>query len=129
MIGLAASTDNKMVWGGMWGSVHLIPFTWPHYLIRSIFFGLIVSTVHCAIVFPAQDGGLFASKYGDAAFVIVYITDAAWAIVSGIAFFTLRKWFFKERAPSTAFAYTGASYGAAGTESINRVSAVDPLLP
>lgn len=77
---------NKMVWGSFWGVLHALPFKRPHYLIRSVIYGLIASTVHCGIVFPAQGGGMYATHYGALTFIIVYLTDAAWATSSGLWF-------------------------------------------
>lgn len=48
------STDNKMVWGSFWAVLHLLPITRVHWLLRSIVYGLIASTIHLAVVFPAQ---------------------------------------------------------------------------
>ena len=46
--------DNKMVWGAFWAVLHMLPLRRPHWLLRSVCYGLIASTVHCAVVFPAQ---------------------------------------------------------------------------
>lgn len=40
---------NKMVWGGFWAMLYLLPLRRPHWLVRGLLFGLIASTVHCAI--------------------------------------------------------------------------------
>ena len=108
----------------MWGAVHLIPVEWPHWLIRSVFFGLIVSTVHCAIVFPAQDGGMYGTKYGKYTAILVYLTDAAWAVTSGAAFFNLREWFTPRHRRELASAAAHSR-----PVNINYADASNPLLP
>ena len=63
--------------------VFLLPIQRPSLYWRAFIAGLIVSTVHMVVVFPAEGAGMFAKNLG--AFgtsVIVYVTDGAWSFVT-----------------------------------------------
>lgn len=102
---------NKMVWGGFWGFLHSIPYSkrglgW--FLLRGVCFGLLASTLHCAVVFPAQDGGMFAVNYGKLTWIVVYVTDGCWAIGSSLWYYFVVRRVFDEPAKASLSALSMA---------------------
>jgi len=78
---------NKLVWGAIWSALLLIPLKKPHYMLRGVLFGLIVSYTHLLIVFPAQGDGVMGHEYGWCTFLLVNLSDITYGVVS-ISWFT-----------------------------------------
>lgn len=73
----------RIVWGGIWGVLFLLPILYKSYLLRGILFSLGPTIVQLFIVFPVKaDKGITGLDLGALTPVFVFIFNAVWGIVA-----------------------------------------------
>ena len=74
----------RIVWGGIWGSLFLLPFSQRNYLIRGVLYSLFPTLVQLFIVFPQADKGIMGVELGRLTPVFVLFFNAIWGITTGL---------------------------------------------
>ncbi len=76
---------NKLVWGGIWGFIFLLPFPRLTYVSRGLIYSLAPSLVQIFIVFPlALHKGVGGIELGDLTPLLVLFYNAVWGVVTAI---------------------------------------------
>ena len=76
---------NKLVWGGIWGFIFLLPFPRLTYPSRGLIYSLGPSLVQIFIVFPlVAHLGVGGIQLGYLTPLLVLFYNAIWGIVTGI---------------------------------------------
>jgi hypothetical protein len=76
---------NKLVWGGIWGFIFLLPFPRLTYPSRGLIYSLGPSLVQIFIVFPLMAHlGVGGIQLGYLTPLLVLFYNAIWGIVTGI---------------------------------------------
>lgn len=76
---------NKLVWGGIWGFIFLLPFPRLTYPSRGLIYSLGPSLVQIFIVFPLMAHlGVGGIQLGYLTPLLVLFYNAVWGIVTGI---------------------------------------------
>ena len=76
---------NKLVWGGIWGFIFLLPFPRLTYPSRGLIYSLGPSLVQILIVFPlVAHKGVGGIELGYLTPLLVLFYNAVWGIVTGI---------------------------------------------
>jgi hypothetical protein len=71
----------RIVWGGLWGFLFLLPFFRGSYFFRGLLFSLGPTLVQLFIVFPIQTGkGLMGFDLGNLTPLFVLFFNAVWGI-------------------------------------------------
>ena len=73
----------RIVWGGIWGFLFLLPFSRRNYLIRGVLYSLFPTLVQLFIVFPQADKGVMGVELGRLTPVFVLFFNAVWGITTG----------------------------------------------
>jgi hypothetical protein len=73
----------RLVWGGLWGFLFLLPFKQWSFLARGLLFSLAPTLVQLVIVFPMMaHKGLFGLQLGYLTPVFVLFFNAVWGLVA-----------------------------------------------
>lgn len=73
----------RLVWGGLWGFLFMLPYMEDSILFRGIIFSLGPTLVVSLVVFPFQAGkGFFGLQLGMMTPVFAFIVNAAWGIAT-----------------------------------------------
>ena len=76
---------NKLVWGGIWGFIFLLPFPRLTYPSRGLIYSLGPSLVQIFIVFPLMAHlGVGGIQLGYLTPLLVLFYNAVWGIVTGV---------------------------------------------
>ena len=76
---------NKLVWGGIWGFIFLLPFPRLTYPSRGLIYSLVPSLVQIFIVFPLMAHlGVGGIQLGYLTPLLVLFYNAVWGIVTAI---------------------------------------------
>lgn len=76
---------QKLVWGGIWGLVFLLPLMTDSILARGAVFGLGPSAVQLLVVFPNMLGkGMFGLELGAMTPVFVLLANTVWGVVAAL---------------------------------------------
>jgi hypothetical protein len=71
----------RIVWGGLWGFLFMLPFVRGHWWLRGIIFSLAPSAFQLLYVFPRQTGqGLLGLSLGALTPVFVLAANAIWGL-------------------------------------------------
>lgn len=74
----------KLVWGGLWGLLFLIPLGRVSFPVRGLIFGLGPSLVQLFLVFPVQaHKGVLGLQLGALTPVFVVFYNAVWGVAAG----------------------------------------------
>ncbi len=75
---------QRLVWGGLWGWLFLLPLTRWSYAQRGLLYSLGPSLVQCLVVFPYQgQKGFLGLQLGYLTPVFVLFYNAIWGLVTG----------------------------------------------
>ncbi len=75
----------RIVWGGLWGLIFLLPKPQGDHLRRGLIFSLAPSLVQLLVVFPLKSGGNWLGlKLGYLTPVFVLLFNAIWGLAAGI---------------------------------------------
>ncbi|MCO6442385.1 MAG: hypothetical protein J5I81_15215 [Nitrococcus mobilis] len=73
----------RLVWGGIWGFLFLLPYRDRSIVIRGLLYSLAPSLVQLLYVFPFQQGaGWFGVQLGNWTFLFVFLSNAVWGLVA-----------------------------------------------
>ncbi|MBV6622542.1 MAG: hypothetical protein KI793_06260 [Rivularia sp. (in: Bacteria)] len=73
----------RIVWGGLWGLLFLLPLWKRKYLVRGLFYSLFPTIVQLFIVFPIKaDKGTMGLELGTLTPIFVIFFNAVWGIVT-----------------------------------------------
>ncbi|NJL78318.1 MAG: hypothetical protein HC836_21330 [Richelia sp. RM2_1_2] len=73
----------RIVWGGIWGFLFLIPFYRNKYVLKGILLSLIPTLVQLLMVFPLQaKKGIFGIELGSLTPIFVIIFNFVWGITA-----------------------------------------------
>ena len=76
---------NKLVWGGIWGFLFLLPFPRMTYVSRGLIYSLAPSLVQIFIVFPlALHKGVGGLQLGYLTPLLVLFFNGVWGVVAAI---------------------------------------------
>lgn len=74
---------QRLVWGGIWGMLFLLPLFRRSILLRGILFGIAPSLVQLLWVFPMMlDKGMFGLSLGAMTPVYVLIANSVWGVTA-----------------------------------------------
>jgi hypothetical protein len=83
----AAMLYPRLVWGGLWGFLFLLPFLKRSPLLRGIVYGILPSIVALVIVFPMKvPDGMLGLALGTATPLFVLLVNIIWGIVASYWF-------------------------------------------
>jgi len=73
----------RLVWGGLWGFLFLLPL-WPgRWLWRGLFFSLAPTAVQLFVVFPQKTPhGILGLGLGDWTPLVVFVVNAIWGLAA-----------------------------------------------
>ena len=75
----------RIVWGGIWGLVFLLPLLQKRFLYRGLFFSLGPTIVQLFIVFPMKAGqGMMGIDLGLLTPLLVIVFNAIWGLTAAI---------------------------------------------
>ena len=75
----------RIVWGGIWGFLFLLPLMRSRILSRGIIFGLAPTLVQLFVVFPLKAGrGYMGLDLGTLTPLLVFIVNTIWGIATAI---------------------------------------------
>lgn len=75
----------RIVWGGIWGLLFLLPLWKTNVLTRGTFFSLIPSVVQLLYVYPVLAGkGLFGMKLGILTPLVVIVFNWVWGLTTAV---------------------------------------------
>ena len=81
----AAWLYPRIVWGGIWGLVFLLPLLQKRFLYRGLFFSLGPTIVQLFIVFPVKAGkGIMGIDLGLLTPLLVIVFNAIWGLTAAI---------------------------------------------
>ena len=81
----AAWLYPRIVWGGIWGLVFLLPLLQKRFLYRGLFFSLGPTIVQLFIVFPVKAGkGIMGRDRGLLTPLLVIVFNAIWGLTAAI---------------------------------------------
>ncbi|MFT4552097.1 MAG: hypothetical protein ACI9S8_000719 [Chlamydiales bacterium] len=84
----AMTTDwlyPRIIYGGLWGFLFLLPFLKRSYLFRGLIYSLAPSAVQLLIILPfCEHQGFLGTKLGDMTPVFVLGVNGIWGISSGL---------------------------------------------
>ncbi len=76
---------SKLVWGGIWGVLFLIPLGRVSFPVRGLLFSLGPSLVQLVVVFPFQaQKGIWGLQLGTLTPLFVLFYNAVWGIAAGL---------------------------------------------
>jgi hypothetical protein len=82
----------RIVWGGIWGILFLLPILRGSVYLRGLIFSLGPSLVQLFIFFPLGEKGLLGLELGSLTPVFVLLFNAIWGIVAALwIYFTERE--------------------------------------
>ena len=74
----------KLVWGGLWGVMFLLPFWRERQVLGGVIFSLAPSAVQLLVIFPYKvNQGFFGLKLGALTFAFVLVFNAVWGVAAG----------------------------------------------
>lgn len=74
---------NKIVWGGIWGLLVLIPALNGRYVLKGILLSLFPTLVQLFLVFPVKDGrGMLGLALGTLTPFFVFIFNGVWGVAA-----------------------------------------------
>jgi hypothetical protein len=80
-----ATLYSKLVWGGIWGLLFLIPLGRVSFPVRGLLFSLVPSVMQLFLVFPLKaHKGLLGLQLGALTPLVVLINAALWGIPAGL---------------------------------------------
>ena len=75
----------RIVWGGIWGILFVLPFLRRSYFFKGILYSLGPTIVQLFVVFPMKvDKGVMGLDLGNMTPVLVLFFNAVWGVVAGI---------------------------------------------
>ncbi|MEM8672869.1 MAG: hypothetical protein AAGF83_03195 [Cyanobacteria bacterium P01_G01_bin.67] len=74
----------RVVWGGIWGFLFLLPVFQRKYFIRCVFYSLFPTLVQLFIIFPQTNKGMMGIELGSLTPVFVLLFNAIWGITTGL---------------------------------------------
>ena len=75
----------RLVWGGIWGLLFLLPLMQKRFLFRGLIFSLGPTAVQLFIVFPMQAGkGVMGLDLGQLTPLLVLVLNAIWGLSAAI---------------------------------------------
>ncbi len=82
----------RLVWGGIWGALLLLPILHNRVVLRGLLFGLGPTIVQLGIVFPVKaQKGMLGLDLGTLTPVFVLIFNSVWGIVAAWLYARLRR--------------------------------------
>ncbi len=70
----------RLVWGGIWGLMFLLPFFGKLYFFRALFYSIPPSLAMLFVVYPLEGSGMFGVKLGSFTPCLVVLSNLVWAI-------------------------------------------------
>ena len=74
----------RLVWGGLFGLLFLLPFSKGHVINKGLLLSLIPSAIMLLVVFPDMGKGMFGLGYGALTPVLVVLLNFVWGMVAGL---------------------------------------------
>ncbi len=82
----AAWLYPRLVWGGLWGLLFLLPLKGLTYTTRGLLLSLGPSAVQLLVIFPGQDPkGLLGLQSGYLTPVLVLVSNAIWGVITALS--------------------------------------------
>ena len=78
----AAWLYPRIVWGGLWGGLLVLPLASGSFLRRGLLLSLGPSLAQLLIVFPARGAGAFGSELGTLTPLLVLVLNGVWGLVA-----------------------------------------------
>jgi len=76
----------RLVWGGLWGLLFLLPLLRRSPAIRGLLWGLVPSLVQLLVVLPSTSGGVLGLNLGIMTPAMVVFCNSIWGIVASYWF-------------------------------------------
>lgn len=70
----------RLVWGGIWGLLFMLPFLGKRVFLRGIIFSLVPTAYVFIMVFPSMGKGLFGLGFGTLTPLLVLLLNFIWGI-------------------------------------------------
>lgn len=81
----------RLVWGGLWGALLLLPLLSNSPLPRGLLFGLGPALVQLFVVFPYKAGkGMAGLELGEMTPLIVVLVNLVWGLTAAFAYHSMR---------------------------------------
>jgi len=74
----------RLVWGGIWGLLFLLPFLKTRLYLRGMLFSLLPSAMVLFMVFPSMSKGLLGLEFGTLTPILVVLLNFVWGIVASL---------------------------------------------
>lgn len=75
----------RIIWGGTWGFLFLLPFMKRSYLFRGILYSFVPSFVQLLILLPFfENQGFLGTKLGELTPIFIMIFNLIWGITTGL---------------------------------------------
>lgn len=74
----------RLVWGGIWGLLLLLPFLRTRLFLRGVLFSLLPSAMMLFMVFPSMGKGLLGLGFGALTPFLVILLNFVWGIVASL---------------------------------------------
>jgi hypothetical protein len=73
----------RLVWGGLWGGLLLLPFPAAQWVRRGLLIGLVPAAVQLLVIFPYVAGkGMLGHELGAATPVVVVLWNLVWGVAA-----------------------------------------------
>ena len=72
----------RIVWGGLWGGLFVLPLSGQTWLRRGLILSLGPTLVQLLVVFPARGAGVLGLVLGVATPLLVLVLNGAWGLVA-----------------------------------------------
>lgn len=72
----------RLVWGGIWGFLFLLPILRGRTLVRGVLFSLVPTAYVLTVVFPAMGKSLFGLGFGTLTPLLVLVLNFGWGVVA-----------------------------------------------
>jgi hypothetical protein len=73
----------RIVWGGIWGVVLLLPVIKRSYALRGLFLSILPTAVTLFVVFPSEGKGMMGMQLGPLAPLFPLVLNGIWGAVAG----------------------------------------------
>jgi len=73
----------RLVWGGIWGALFILPMLKKSFLVRGLIFSLAPTLVQLFVIFPLKmDKGMMGLALGNLTPLVVFVVNAVWGVVA-----------------------------------------------
>jgi hypothetical protein len=81
----------RIVWGGIWGVVLLLPLIKRSYVLRGLVLSILPTVVTLFVVFPSEGKGMMGAQLGALTPLFPLVLNGLWGAVAGAWYGLTRK--------------------------------------